>query len=115
MSRNCEAHVSLWCLQMHTFSYAAQMQPTTERYRRLYGERYPPMQTLFCVKEHNGGKLDSHKWFFDAFCARMDPQYVVVRSPARQVHWALNSHALFVHACSSWMLAHGRQPSQSVA
>ena len=36
---------------------------------------------MFCVKEHNGGKLDSHKWFFDAFCKRMDPHFVVVRVP----------------------------------
>ena len=70
----------LCCLvQMHTFSYAAQLQPSSDKLKRRYGQRYPPMQTMFCVKEHNGGKLDSHKWFFDAYCAQLNPTYVVVR------------------------------------
>lgn len=65
-------------VQMHTFSYAAQLQPSSDKLKRRYGQRYPPMQTMFCVKEHNGGKLDSHKWFFDAYCAQLNPTYVVL-------------------------------------
>jgi hypothetical protein len=25
-------------------------------------------QIMFCVKDRNGGKLNSHLWFFTAFC-----------------------------------------------
>ena len=35
-----------------------------------------PMQVLFALKEKNGGKLNSHLWFFSAFCRQLQPKYV---------------------------------------
>eukprot|EP00474_Spongospora_subterranea_P005503 CRZ05961.1 hypothetical protein [Spongospora subterranea] len=34
-----------------------------------------PLQTIFALKERNGGKLDSHHWFFNAFSAQIQPTY----------------------------------------
>ncbi|KAF0686055.1 Aste57867_22117 [Aphanomyces stellatus] len=36
---------------------------------------YPPLQAVFALKEANAGKLNSHLWFFNAFCNQVDPDY----------------------------------------
>lgn len=40
---------------------------------------YPSMNFMFCLKEFNAGKLDSHLWFFDMFAAHFyrvnNPRY----------------------------------------
>ncbi len=37
-----------------------------------------PMQMVFGMKEKNAGKLDSHQWFFKAFCEQCRPKYCVL-------------------------------------
>jgi cellulose synthase/poly-beta-1,6-N-acetylglucosamine synthase-like glycosyltransferase len=32
---------------------------------------FKPLQTIFGLKEHNAGKLDSHLWFFNAFAEQV--------------------------------------------
>lgn len=32
-----------------------------------------PTQILFCLKEKNQRKINSHRWFFQAFCAQLKP------------------------------------------
>lgn len=39
---------------------------------------YPPMQIIYALKEHNGGKLNSHLWFFNAFSEQILPTYTVL-------------------------------------
>eukprot|EP00937_MAST-01D_sp_MAST-1D-sp2_P000971 g971.t1 len=34
-----------------------------------------PLQMMFALKELNGGKLDSHLWFFNAFADQLNPKY----------------------------------------
>merc|ERR1719410_2541091 len=45
----------------------------------IHYESYPSMQFMFCLKEFNAGKLDSHLWFFDMFAAHFyrvnNPRY----------------------------------------
>jgi chitin synthase len=36
--------------------------------------RLPPLQSVFALKEAHGGKLDSHFWFFSAFCPQLNPR-----------------------------------------
>ncbi|CAK4709169.1 hypothetical protein LEN26_021087 [Aphanomyces euteiches] len=36
---------------------------------------YPPLQVVYALKESNAGKLNSHLWFFNAFCNQVDPDY----------------------------------------
>ncbi len=55
-------------VSMHLFEFATQFEKNKSKY-------YLPLQTIFAVKEHNGGKLDSHYWFFQAFCQQIKPTY----------------------------------------
>jgi cellulose synthase/poly-beta-1,6-N-acetylglucosamine synthase-like glycosyltransferase len=38
----------------------------------------PPMHVILGLKENNCGKLDSHAWFFEAFCEPLQPKYVIL-------------------------------------
>jgi chitin synthase len=37
-----------------------------------------PLQVIFALKEHNGGKQHSQLWFFYAFAAQLFPKYCVL-------------------------------------
>jgi len=52
---------------MHLFEFTAQL--------RGEGKTELPLQTIYAVKENNGGKLDSHYWFFEAFAEQLQPEY----------------------------------------
>lgn len=43
-------------------------------------EYYKPLQIVMAVKEKNGGKLNSHLWYFSAFAKQLQPDYVFVRA-----------------------------------
>ena len=45
-------------------------------------EYFKPLQIVLAVKEKNGGKLNSHLWYFSAFVKQMQPHYCVVRAGA---------------------------------
>lgn len=44
---------------------------------------YPPMQFMFCLKEFNAGKLDTHLWFFEGFAHHF---YRVMNERSRGAH-----------------------------
>ena len=33
---------------------------------------------MFCIKQRNDGKINSHKWFFQAVCKYIKPQYTLM-------------------------------------
>ncbi|KAJ7847976.1 chitin synthase-domain-containing protein [Mycena leptocephala] len=37
-----------------------------------------PVQILFCLKEQNKKKLNSHRWFFNAFCPFISPEVCIL-------------------------------------
>lgn len=37
-----------------------------------------PVQVIFCVKQKNRRKLNSHLWFFGGFCEMINPKYVML-------------------------------------
>jgi chitin synthase len=37
-----------------------------------------PVQVLFCLKEKNAKKLNSHRWFFNAFSPLLNPNVCVL-------------------------------------
>jgi chitin synthase len=43
-------------------------------------EYHLPMQMMFALKERNGGKIDSHWWYFAGFAAVLNPDYCFVSS-----------------------------------
>jgi hypothetical protein len=45
-------------------------------------EYFKPLQIALAVKEKNGGKLNSHLWFFSAFVKQLQPDFCVVRRTA---------------------------------
>lgn len=55
---------------MHIFERTVQLSKHTAQ--RTY---YRPLQLIFALKERNGGKLNSHLWYFNAFCRQLVPKY----------------------------------------
>lgn len=43
-----------------------------------FGTLKVPMQIIFCIKEHNKGKINSHRWFFQAFSKTLQPKLCVL-------------------------------------
>ena len=41
-------------------------------------EYHFPLQLIFALKEKNGGKLNSHLWFFNAFAGQLNPKYTLL-------------------------------------
>nr|ADE62521.1 chitin synthase 2 [Saprolegnia monoica] len=60
-------------VQMHLFESTLQLveNQTFENY-------FPPLQVIYALKENNGGKLNSHLWFFNAFSEQLNPKYTVL-------------------------------------
>lgn len=53
---------------MHLFETTAILSDSLTAYHN-------PLQIVFVLKEDNGGKLDSHRWFFNALAAQVRPTY----------------------------------------
>jgi len=58
---------------MHIFERSLQMVEDTN-----HEVFYQPMQVIFAMKERNGGKLDSHDWFFNAFTEQLQAKFCVL-------------------------------------
>ncbi|KAJ2742917.1 hypothetical protein GGI20_004137 [Coemansia sp. BCRC 34301] len=41
-------------------------------------QKMPPVQVLFCLKENNAKKINSHRWFFNAFSQVINPNICVL-------------------------------------
>jgi chitin synthase len=41
-------------------------------------ENFSPLQVAFVVKEKNGGKLNSHLWYFSGLVRLLNPEFCVV-------------------------------------
>jgi cellulose synthase/poly-beta-1,6-N-acetylglucosamine synthase-like glycosyltransferase len=54
-------------------------------------EYYKPLQIVMAVKEKNGGKLNSHLWYFSAFAKQLQPDYVFVRAILSRLSWRTGS------------------------
>ncbi|CEO96773.1 hypothetical protein PBRA_005377 [Plasmodiophora brassicae] len=55
-------------ITMHLFETTAILSDSLTAYHN-------PLQIVFVLKEDNGGKLDSHRWFFNALAAQVRPTY----------------------------------------
>ncbi|KAL6626107.1 chitin synthase-domain-containing protein [Neocallimastix sp. 'constans'] len=72
-------------VQAHVFEYTSQLflnfkkkgdKTEIEQLGTLDG--YFPVQILFCLKEKNKKKINSHRWFFNAFGAALKPNVCVL-------------------------------------
>jgi len=60
----------------HLFEYTSQLMVHSDL--RIRGGDIPPVQILFCLKEKNAKKLNSHRWFFNAFAQQLNPNVCVL-------------------------------------
>lgn len=60
-------------VQMHLFEATVQLMRDDN-----FESYYPPIQLIYALKENNGGKLNSHLWFFNAFSEQLLPTYTVL-------------------------------------
>ena len=65
-------------VQAHIYEYTTQM--TLELKKDVVNVKRgnTPIQMLFCLKEHNQKKINSHRWFFQAFGSVLDPNICVL-------------------------------------
>ncbi|KAI9208366.1 glycosyltransferase family 2 protein [Polychytrium aggregatum] len=65
-------------VQAHIYEYTAQR--VLDEKLRFWGaaEGIPPIQTIFCMKEKNAKKINSHRWFFNAFASTLNPEVCVL-------------------------------------
>ncbi|KAG0247704.1 Chitin synthase, class 1 [Mortierella polycephala] len=62
----------------HIYEYTTQVTIDPEMGRSGHDKGYVPVQILFCLKEKNAKKLNSHRWFFNAFGQVLKPNVCVL-------------------------------------
>ncbi|CAK9442180.1 uncharacterized protein LODBEIA_P59230 [Lodderomyces beijingensis] len=62
----------------HLFEYTTQISVDENLKFKGDEKNLTPVQVLFCLKEQNQKKLNSHRWLFNAFCPILDPNVVVL-------------------------------------
>ncbi|RIA83049.1 Glycosyltransferase Family 2 protein [Glomus cerebriforme] len=62
----------------HIFEYTTQF--CIDPNMNQVGEevKHTPIQVLFCLKEENAKKINSHRWFFNAFSNKLDPKVCIL-------------------------------------
>lgn len=58
----------------HIFESTAQLVLDTSLQPWTTLSGIPPVQFIFCLKERNAKKINSHRWFFNAFCPLLNPK-----------------------------------------
>ncbi|KAG0052606.1 Chitin synthase, class 1 [Gryganskiella cystojenkinii] len=62
----------------HVYEYTTQVSIDPDMQRSGSEKGYVPVQILFCLKEKNAKKLNSHRWFFNAFGQVLKPNVCVL-------------------------------------
>ncbi|KAF9968391.1 Chitin synthase, class 1 [Mortierella alpina] len=62
----------------HLYEYTAQISIDPDLKVKSAASKIPPVQILFCLKEKNKKKLNSHRWFFNAFGPILNPHVCVL-------------------------------------
>ncbi|KAF9972358.1 Chitin synthase, class 2 [Actinomortierella ambigua] len=62
----------------HIYEYTTQVMIDEELKTRGADRGVVPVQILFCLKEQNKKKLNSHRWFFNAFAHQLNPNVCVL-------------------------------------
>ncbi|PVU90169.1 hypothetical protein BB559_004760 [Furculomyces boomerangus] len=65
-------------VEAHIFEYTTQIYIDGDM--KIVGPEkgFPPVQVLFCLKEKNAKKINSHRWFFNAFSPLLNPNVCVL-------------------------------------
>ncbi|KAI9590938.1 glycosyltransferase family 2 protein [Syncephalis fuscata] len=62
----------------HLFEYTTQVSMDSEMKLRTANDGVVPVQILFCLKERNAKKINSHRWFFNAFGQVLKPNVCIL-------------------------------------
>ncbi|KAJ0297384.1 hypothetical protein COL5a_003120 [Colletotrichum fioriniae] len=62
----------------HIYEYTSQVGMTIKNDVVTLVPKQQPVQMLFCLKEKNSKKINSHRWFFQAFGRVLDPNICVL-------------------------------------
>ncbi|KAF9999747.1 Chitin synthase, class 2 [Entomortierella chlamydospora] len=62
----------------HIYEYTSQIVVDQDLKTRGADAGIVPVQILFCLKEENKKKLNSHRWFFNAFAPQLNPNVCIL-------------------------------------
>ncbi|KAJ5225472.1 Chitin synthase A [Penicillium chermesinum] len=65
-------------VQAHVYEYTTQVSLDDDLKFKGAEKGIVPCQVIFCLKEHNKKKLNSHRWFFNAFGRALQPNICVL-------------------------------------
>jgi chitin synthase len=65
-------------VQAHVYEYTTQVSLDSELKFKGAEKGIVPVQMLFCMKERNAKKLNSHRWFFNAFGRALTPNICIL-------------------------------------
>lgn len=68
-------HVLKKPVEAHIFEYTTRVQITEKGEVKVTP---CPIQVVFCLKEQNKKKLNSHRWYFNAFCQMLKPNVCIL-------------------------------------
>ena len=102
----------------HIYEYTTQMTMEIKNHVVNVKKGKTPVQMLFCLKEKNQKKINSHRWFFQAFGEVLDPNICVLidagtrpgRSSIYDLWKAFEREPMCAGACGEIkaMLGHGK-------
>ncbi|WFC96900.1 chitin synthase [Malassezia brasiliensis] len=65
-------------VQAHVYEYTTQLSLDNKVHFRGAEQGMVPVQMMFCLKEHNAKKINSHRWFFNAFAPVLQPNVCIL-------------------------------------
>ena len=65
-------------VQAHIYEYTTQLSIDPELKFKGLEKGIVPTQIIFCLKEKNQKKINSHRWLFNAFCPILQPNVVTL-------------------------------------
>ncbi|KAK9468701.1 chitin synthase-domain-containing protein [Lipomyces arxii] len=65
-------------VKAHLYEYTTQISLDSDLKFKGAEKGVVPVQMLFCLKEENSKKLNSHRWLFNAFCPLLEPNVCIL-------------------------------------
>nr|CAA61027.1 Chitin synthetase I [Ustilago maydis]prf//2208421A chitin synthase [Ustilago maydis] len=65
-------------VRAHLYEYTTQLSIDSNLQFKGAERGLVPMQIIFCLKEKNAKKINSHRWFFNAFCPILQPNVTIL-------------------------------------
>ncbi|CAG8612887.1 4040_t:CDS:2, partial [Racocetra persica] len=86
-------------ITVHLFEYTTQLIVDNDFKVQGKNNNIPPVQVMFCLKEKNAKKLNSHRWSFNAFAPLLGPKILHSYSFIYLIYPAFNRNSDIGSAC----------------